>query len=249
MVAIRVVAVVTRALRRDARLVPMEIQERHSPSFSVARALLGPGESIRAESGAMMAMAADVDLDAKMEGGLMKGLKRSVLGGESFFITRATAGPHGGWIDFAPALPGDITTLDITPSTPLLIQRGSFLAAEHGVEVDTKWGGMRNLFGGEGGFLLHATGQGKIVVSLYGALDRMRLEPGQQIIVDSGHMVAFSESMTMELRKASESAWKSVKSGEGLVFRFTGPGDLLMQSRNPADIITYVAANLPGARN
>lgn len=105
----------------------MEIQERHAPSFSVARALLGPGEAIRAESGAMMAMAADTQLDAKVEGGLMKGLKRSVLGGESLFITSATAGPQGGWIDFAPALPGDITTFDITPDAPLFIQKGSFL--------------------------------------------------------------------------------------------------------------------------
>ena len=74
----------------------MDIQLRHNPSFSVARAILGPGEAIRAESGAMMAMAADVSLDAKIEGGLMKGLKRSVLGGESLFITTATAAPQGG---------------------------------------------------------------------------------------------------------------------------------------------------------
>jgi len=72
----------------------MGIQTRHTPSFSVARALLGAGESIRAEAGAMMAMAADVDLDAKIEGGLMKGLKRAALGGESLFITTATAGPR-----------------------------------------------------------------------------------------------------------------------------------------------------------
>lgn len=227
----------------------MDITERHNPSFSVARAMLGPGESIRAESGAMMAMSPDIDLDAKMEGGLMKGLKRSVLGGESLFITRATAGPQGGWIDFAPALPGDITTLDITPDSPLLIQKGSFLAAEQGVEIDTKWGGLKNLFGGEGGFLLHATGHGKVVVSLYGALDRFHLEAGEQVIVDTNHMVAFRESVTMELRKASESGWKSVKSGEVLVFVFTGPGELLMQSRNPDDIVKYVAANMPGARN
>ncbi len=99
----------------------MEIQVRHNPSFSVARALLGPGESIRAESGAMMAMAADTQLDAKIEGGLMKGLKRSVLGGESLFITTATAGSTGGWIDFAPSLPGDIAVVSIDPSMPMLV--------------------------------------------------------------------------------------------------------------------------------
>jgi len=227
----------------------VEIQLRHNPSFSVARAILGPSEAIRAESGAMMAMAADTSLDAKVEGGLMKGLKRSVLGGESLFITTATAAAHGGWIDFAPSLPGDITVFDVMPDQPLMIQKGSFLCAEQGVEIDTQWGGMKNLIGGEGGFLLRASGQGKVVLSTYGALDRFTLESGQQVVVDTNHMVAFAESVTMELRKASESAWKSMKSGEGLVFVFTGPGELMMQSRNPDDIIDYVIANMPGQRN
>ncbi len=227
----------------------MEIQVRHNPSFSVARAILGPNEAIRAESGAMMAMAADVSVDAKIEGGLMKGLKRSVLGGESLFITTATASAQGGWIDFAPSLPGDVTVVDVTPDRPLMIQKGSFLSAEQGVEIDTKWGGLKNLVGGEGGFLLRASGQGKVVLSTYGALDRFELQPGQQVVVDTNHMVAFAESVTMELKKASDSAWKSMKSGEGLVFVFTGPGELMMQSRNPDDIVSYVIANMPGERN
>ena len=112
----------------------MEIHVRHNPSFSVARAILGPSEAIRAESGAMMAMAADTNLDAKIEGGLMKGLKRSVLGGESLFITTATAAAHGGWIDFAPSLPGDVTVFDVRPDQPLMVQKGSFLCAEQGVD-------------------------------------------------------------------------------------------------------------------
>jgi len=197
----------------------------------------------------MMAMAADTDLDAKIEGGLMKGLKRSVLGGESLFITTATASAQGGWIDFAPSLPGDVTVVSITPENPLMIQKGSFLCAEQGVEIDTQWGGMKNLIGGEGGFLLRASGQGQVVLSTYGALDRFELQTGQQVIVDTNHMVAFAQSVTMELRKASTSAMKSLKTGEGLVFVFTGPGELMMQSRNPDDIVRYVAANLPGNRN
>lgn len=227
----------------------MEIQLRHNPSFSVARALLSPNEAIRAESGAMMAMAADTSIDAKVEGGLMKGLKRSVLGGESLFITTATAGPGGGWIDFAPSLPGDVTVATIAPDRPLLIQKGSFLCAEQGVEIDTQWGGMKNLFGGEGGFLLRASGQGEVVLSTYGALDRFELADGQQVIVDTNHMVAFAETVTMELRKASESAWRSMKSGEGLVFVFTGPGELMMQSRNPDEIVQYIYRNMPASRN
>ncbi len=228
----------------------MEIQIRHQPSFSVARALLGPSEAIRAESGAMMAMAADTSIEAKMEGGLMKGLKRSVLGGESLFITRLTAGPDGGWVDLAASLPGDLVVRTIEPSTALFVQRGSFLCAESGIEIDTKWGGFKNLFGGEGGFLLRAEGQGEIVLSAYGAVDRMQLPAGQQVVVDTNHMVAFDETVQMDLRRASEGGLvQSAKSGEGLVFAFTGPGELMMQSRNPDELIRYLAANLPGSRN
>lgn len=227
----------------------MDIQLRHNPSFSVARALLSAGESIRAESGAMMAMAADTQLDAKIEGGLMKGLKRSVLGGESLFITTATAGDSGGWIDFAPSLPGDVTVVDIDSGMPMLVQKGSFLCAEQGVTIDTTWGGLKTLVGGEGGFLLHAEGQGQLVLSTYGALDRFHLEDGQQVIVDTNHMVAFAASVTMELKRASEGLVQSAKTGEGLVFVFTGPGELMMQSRNPDDIVRYIVANMPGSRN
>lgn len=226
----------------------MEIQTRHAPAFSVARALLGPNESLRIETGAMMAMAADIDVDAKIEGGMMKGLKRSVLGGESLFITTATAGPQGGWIDVAPSLPGDVTVVEVTESAPMMIQKGSFLCAEQGVDIDTKFGGLKSIAGGEGAFLLRASGTGKIVLSSYGAIDRFSLEAGQTVIVDTNHMVAFAESVTMELKKASESKMKSLKSGEGLVFNFTGPGELMMQSRNPDDLITYLTANMPGNR-
>ena len=226
----------------------MEIQIRHNPSFAVARALLGPSEVIRAESGAMMAMAADTTIEAKMEGGLMKGLKRSVLGGESLFITKMIAGPQGGWVDLAASLPGDLVVRTIEPGRALFIQRGSFLCAESGVEIDTKWGGMKNLFGGEGGFLLRAEGQGEVVLSAYGAIDRMTIPAGQQVIVDTNHMVAFDESVQMELRRASEGLMTSAKIGEGLVFVVTGPGEVMMQSRNPDDLIRYLSANLPGSR-
>lgn len=226
----------------------MEIQLRHQPSFGVARLLLEPGEAARAEAGAMMAKDFDTVITAKMEGGLMKSLKRGVLGGESLFITTLTAGERGGWVDLAANLPGDLLTVEISAERPLLIQRGSFLAAEAGVEIDTRWGGFRNLFGGEGGFLLRASGSGTVLMSCYGALDRMTLPAGQTVVVDSGHMVAFDETVTMELRKATDGVFASAASGEGLVFHFTGPGDLMMQSRNPAQLIQYLTANLPGSR-
>ena len=74
---------------------PMQVQVRHQPSFAVARCLLAPGEPLRVESGAMLATSWGVQLEASVQGGLLKGLKRAALGGESLFVTTYTA-PQGG---------------------------------------------------------------------------------------------------------------------------------------------------------
>jgi uncharacterized protein (TIGR00266 family) len=226
----------------------MDIQIRHAPSFAVARCTLAGGEAVRAEAGAMMATSAGVMLEARMQGGLMRSLKRSVLGGESLFITTLTAPPEGGWVDVAANLPGDLVVRELTGG-PLLIQRGSYLCSEDGVEIETKWGGMKALFGGEGGFLIRASGSGEVVLSCYGALDRMRLAPDERLVLDSGHMVAYEESVSVILRRAAEGTIQSLKSGEGLVFEFTGPGDVLTQSRNPNALVTWLTRALPFSRD
>lgn len=226
----------------------MEIAIRHDPSFAVARCTLGGGEIVRAESGAMMATSDGVAIEAAMQGGLMKSLRRGVLGGESFFVTTYTAPANGGWVDVAANLPGDMTTVEIT-DRPLLIQRGSYIASESGVDIDTRWGGVKSLVGGEGGFLLRATGGGTVVLSCYGALDRIRLAEGETIVVDSGHMVAFDEGVTFDLRRAaSGKTMQSLKSGEGFVFDFRGPGEVMVQSRNPAALIQWLTTALPFSR-
>jgi uncharacterized protein (TIGR00266 family) len=114
------------------------------------------------------------------------------------------------------------------------------------VEIDTKWGGFRNLFGGEGGFLIRAGGSGTVLLSCYGALEAMRLGPGESIVVDSGHMVAYDETVSTSLRRVS-STMQSIKSGEGFVFDFTGPGEVWIQSRNPSALLQWISTGI-GAR-
>ncbi len=227
----------------------MQIEIRHAPSFAVARCSLAGSETVRAESGAMMATSDGVVIEAAMQGGLMKSLRRGVLGGESFFMTTYTAPADGGWVDVAANLPGDMTTIEVG-ATPLLIQRGSYIASESGVELDTKWGGFKTMFGGEGGFLLHATGQGTVVLSCYGALDRISLADGESIVVDSGHMVAFAETVSFETRRAAKGKTvQSITSGEGFAMEFHGPGELMTQSRNPNALIDWLTTVLPFSRS
>ena len=144
----------------------MQIATRQGPAFGVARLGLVAGEQVRVESGAMMAMSTGMTLAAKAEGGAFKALRRAALGGESFFVTTYTAPTGGGWVDVAARLPGDVFTLDVTPAVGLNIQKGSWLASALGIQLDTKWGGWKNFFGSEGGFLVHAGGEGSVVVSL-----------------------------------------------------------------------------------
>src|SRR5215210_4815525 len=179
----------------------MDVAIRHSPSFAVARVTLDPREEIRAESGAMMATSAGVGVASSTQGGVMKGLKRSLLGGESLFITTFTAPANGGWVDVAHHLPGDIIPAGITNEQPMSITKGCWLASSATVELDTKWGGFKNLFGGEGGFLVHASGHGTVLLACYGALDTISLAEGESVTIDTGHVVAFNSTVKSQIRK------------------------------------------------
>lgn len=220
----------------------MDITTRHTPAFGIARIALAPQESVRVEAGAMAYMAPSVTLQSKMEGGFMKSIKRAALGGESFFLTTYTADANGGWVDVAPRLPGDLIPLDITTNRPFVISKGSWIASAQTVTLDTKWGGFRNMFGSEGGFVVLASGEGKCLVACYGALETWNLGPGETITVDTGHMVAYEASVGMNLRKVTGGLAQTFKSGEGIVFDFTGPGLVMTQTRNPNELAGWITS-------
>jgi uncharacterized protein (TIGR00266 family) len=228
----------------------MQVQLRHAPAFTVARCVLAPGEPLRVEGGAMLAHSAGVLLESKAQGGVMAGLRRSVLGGGSFFVTTYTAPAQGGWVDVAGVLPGDTVPIDVTPDRPFFLRRGSWIANSYGVQVDTQWGGMANLFGGEGGFGFRASGQGEALVSIYGSVDIVDLEDGEVVTIDTGHVVAYDLSVRFQMRRAVQGRTiQSLKSGEGWVFDFWGPGRVLLQSRNPDAFAQWVIAQVPPDRN
>ncbi|MBA2751358.1 MAG: TIGR00266 family protein [Actinobacteria bacterium] len=223
----------------------MNVDLRHNPSFAAARIGLEPNEQVRAESGAMMASSYGVSIQASTQGGVLKGLKRSVLGGESLFITSFTAPASGGWVDVAHHLAGDIVVAGVTPNEPMLVTKGSWLASSAGIDLDTKWGGFKNLFGGEGGFLVRATGHGTILLACYGALDTIVLAAGESVTIDTGHVVAFGETVSSQIRKVAGGVIQTIKSGEGLVFDFTGPGWVMTQTRNPAALEAWIRQIVP----
>lgn len=225
----------------------MNIEILYRPSYSLAKAELTPNENIIVEAGSMVAMSADMQIDTKMKGGLLKSLARSVLGGESFFINTYTAGSSGGIIELAPTLPGDVLAIDLENET-YLVQSGSFLASDATVETDTKWGGAKTFFGGEGLIMLRCQGVGKLILSSYGAIHEMHLGQGETFTVDTGHLVAFSENIGFKVRTVG--GFKStILGGEGLVVDLTGPGEVLMQTRSVNAFLSWLLPKLPKQSN
>lgn len=204
----------------------------HQPSFSLAILQLQAEQSIQAESGAMVSMSANIELQSQMKGGLFGAIKRAA-GGESAFISTFTARGGPGEVTLAPGAPGDIAAIELS-GQPFFVQSSSYLAGDASLSVDTKWGGAKSFFSGEGLFVLMVQGQGLLLVSSFGAIHRKRLQSGERYVVDTGHLVAWEGSMQYTLRKAASGFFRSMMSGEGIVAEFSGPGELLIQTRNLA---------------
>ena len=168
----------------------MQVEILYRPSYSVARVLLNRQESIQVESGAMVGMSPNMEMETQAKGGFLKSISRSMFGGESFFMNTYTGVADGDTILLAPPLPGDVSVIEMNGET-LMVQSGSYLASSNGITVDTKWSGAKTFFGSEGLIMLKVSGKGTLIVSSYGAIHPMELEPGRKYVVDTGHLVTF----------------------------------------------------------
>ncbi|GIW85583.1 MAG: TIGR00266 family protein [Thermogemmata sp.] len=213
--------------------------------FVMLKVQLDLGESLKAEAGSMVAMSDTVDVEGKMEGGILKGLGR-MLAGESFFFQTLTARRGPGEVLLAHELPGEIYPITLDGRTNYILQKDGFFAASREVEISTKVQNLlKGLFSGEGFFVLRASGMGTLFVSSYGAIHPIDLSEGQEFVVDNGHLVAWPETMEYKIQKASSGWISSLTSGEGLVCRFRGPGRVLIQTRNPGGFIAWITQFLP----
>ncbi|MFA4641151.1 TIGR00266 family protein [Pyrococcus kukulkanii] len=216
----------------------MEYKIEHRPSFSLLEIQLGPGEAVQAEAGAMVYMDPTVSLETKARGGIFGALKRSILGGESFFVN-VFRGP--GKVGFAPGYPGDIIGLEIDGK--LYAQSGAFIAASENIDIDVKFGGATTFIGREGVFLLEMRGRGMVFLSSYGAIQKISLN-GESLIVDTGHMVAFTEGIDFTIKRVG-GLKSTLFSGEGLVFEFRGTGDVYIQTRSLDGFLSWILPHLP----
>lgn len=227
----------------------MDFQILYRPAHTLAICNLNPNEMIRAEAGAMVSHTRNIHIEAaarnKDEGlgkRLLKGLKRMALGGESFFTNTYTAMNQPGHVSFAPSLTGDMVVHQCQ-GEQLIIQGSSYVAAPDSVTIDTKFQGFKGFFSGESLFFLTATGHGPVLMNAYGAIETIDLNG--EMIVDTGHIVAFTSGIQYSVVKASKGWISSFLSGEGLVLKMQGQGRMYVQSRNPTGFGQTVGPMLP----
>ncbi len=221
----------------------MRIELLYRPAFSLGIIHLDGGEKVRVESASMVSMSQGITLETAATGGILKSLSRAVLGGESFFQNTYEAPPGGGRVAVAPALTGDLMVIDMNNET-LMVQSGSYLASDPAITTDTKWSGAKTFFASEGLIMLRATGTGPLLLSSYGAIHEMNLAAGETITIDTGHIVAFTEGLSFQVRKIG-SMKSTLFSGEGLVVDLTGPGRLLAQTRSTDQFLSWLIPKLP----
>jgi len=202
---------------------------------------LNAGETFYAESGAMVSMDSTLDLDGRIRGGILGGLARKLVAGETLFTQQVHAARGPGEILLAPALPGDIQLLDVSSSTTYLLADGAFLAADEGVDLKIRIQSLGNaIFGGTGGFfVVEATGRGQLAVAGFGSVLSQSVTPASELVVDNQHVVAWDSRLDYSVKVGATQSRGlmgrmvgAVTSGEGLVTHFRGTGKVYLSSRN-----------------
>ncbi|MDR1110781.1 MAG: TIGR00266 family protein [Deltaproteobacteria bacterium] len=215
----------------------------YDQAFPIVKAYLEQGEGLKAESDAMIAMSPTVDVTGGVDGGIIKGIARK-FSGESFFMQYLKANRGPGEVLLAHAIPGAIVPVQLDGSYGLRVQKNGYLASSDGIDISTAAQNvLKGLFSKEGFFVVKISGRGLVFISSYGAIHPITLDQGQEIVIDNGHLVAWPDYMSYKMEKASSKGWiSSFTSGEGLVCRFTGPGTIFIQTRNPGAFKSWIGS-------
>lgn len=217
----------------------MQVNIECGPAYAMAYCHLDMGESVLAESGAMSLMSSGISMSAGTGGGVIKGLARKAFGGESFFMGKYTATVHGAWVALAPKYPGDVVTVDLSKTGDIVAESGSMLGIGNDVELSVVGAGVGNVLMKEGITMLKLSGTGTALLCTYGGVQQFDVGAGQSIVIDTGHMVAYSAGMKTQVG-AVAGVSASIASGEGLGMRIEGPGHVWIQTRAETQLMSWL---------
>ncbi len=209
---------------------------------------IDPGEKIYAEAGSMVYQSGNINMEAKMRGGFLKGLGRK-FAGETMFLTEFTSAGGTGMVSFGGNAPGTIKPIELTSGKDFLVQKDAFLVAEDNVDMSIAF--QKKLgaafFGGEGFILEKLSGDGTVFIHACGDFVEFDLKPEQILKVDTGCVVGWDDTVTYDIQRV-----KGIKTmffgGEGLFLTtLKGPGKLLIQSMTLSNLATSLRPFLPSS--
>ena len=214
-------------------------------NFPVVICQLANGEKMITEKGSMTWMTPNMQMETS-GGGLGKMFGR-LLSGENMMQNHYTAKGGAGMIAFASSFPGCIKAYEITPSTPIICQKGAFLASTDGVQLSThfqkKLGG--GFFGGEGFVMQKISGSGTVFLEIDGSTVEYKLEAGQKLVIDTGYLAMMDATVQMDVQTV-KGVKNAIMGGEGLFNTVvTGPGRVLLQTMPMSNFASVLAALLP----
>ena len=209
----------------------------NNSQFPFVEIALDKGEKAYIQRGGMVYHSPSVKLNTKLNakgsglGKLVKAVGRSMVSGESTFITEATSEVDGGVLALAPNVPGQVMALEIGDHQYRL-HDGAFLALDGSAFYTMERQSFgRALFGGQGGFFVMTTeGEGTLLVNAFGAIKKIELQD-QEMTIDNAHVVAWSKELTYDIH-LENGFLQSVGTGEGVVNTFRGTGEIYVQSLN-----------------
>ncbi len=225
----------------------MEIEILGKGAFESALVHIEPGEQFISESGAMYRASANVDIDVTTKsqgaGGLLSGVKRLLARESFFFSTYSTNNGQRGEVGLAPTHQGEVFLTDVDPSTMWVCSGGSYLGSSAGLKIETRFQGMKGFVSGESLSFVEVSGSGQLLVTAFGRL--VETEVDESITIDTGHLVAFENTLQYTITKVGNSWLQSWLAGEGFVMNFTGRGRILTQSHNPSSFGAALGHRLP----
>ncbi len=210
---------------------------------------LDDGEQMITERGSMSWMSPNMRMETGTNGGLGKAFGR-MFAGEAMFQNTYTAMGGQGMIAFASSFPGRIVPFQIGPGRELVVQKSGFLASETGVNLSVffqkKLGA--GFFGGEGFVMQKLSGQGIVFLEFDGHVVEYDLQPGQQIIVDTGYLAAMEGTCKLDIQTVS--GVKNVLfGGEGLFNTIvTGPGHVWLQTMPISAVAGQILRFVPSGK-
>jgi len=216
------------------------------------------GERVFSETGAMIWMEETIEMETSIQKGAEnKGVVGNLLGaasralqGESLFLNYFKAGSAPGTVSFASSFPGKVLPFKLAENESIIAQRGSFLVGQEDVDLKMEWRGVgAGLFGGEGLILQRLTGPGLVFIEIDGELSEVDLEAGKKLIVDTGHIACFEQSVTYNIQ-FQKGIKNILAGGEGLFLaNLTGPGRVWLQHMTMPGLASRLIPFLPRSKD